>query len=186
MIPHHHRQHLDLDRGGAAESSADEKNKELEAARGETMEVQLKMYDLQRELDNEKEGRRRDQEKHDEVVQGLTESLESSARREAQLERASQGSADLVKLTEANTRLINELRKERDRAKKAEDDRERDAADLKRIRAERSALREEVENVKQRAKLRKDELEATKKDLESTEKQLEDLQRERGPGEPGA
>ena len=56
-----------------------------EKARGDIMEIQLKVYDLQRELDDERENRRKDREKHESVVQGLTSSIESSARREAQL-----------------------------------------------------------------------------------------------------
>ena len=141
------------------------------------------MYDLQRDLDDEREKRRKDQEKHESVVQGPTNSIESSARREAQLERASQGSAEVARLNEANMKLMDELRKERERVAKAEDDRERDAADLKRIRAERSSLRDELETVKQRAKLRKDELETAKKDLESAERRLEEVRRERGSRE---
>ena len=50
------------------------------------MEVQLKMYDLERELSEEKEQRKREREKHNSVIQGLTDSLESSARREAMLD----------------------------------------------------------------------------------------------------
>ena len=170
-----------LQQGGAtAGATADEKDQELEKARKDTLEIQLKMYDLQRDLEDEKEKRKKDQEKHDSVIRGLTESIESSARREKQLERAFQGSADVAKLNEANMKLMDERRKEREKVAKAEDDRERDAGDLKRIRAEGSSLRDEIETVKQRAKLRKDELETAKKDLESAERRLEEIKKERG------
>ena len=77
-------------------------------------------YDLQRDLDDEKEKRKKDQEKRDNVIRGLTKTIES--RREAQLERASQASAEVVRLNEANMKLMDELRKERERVAKAEDD----------------------------------------------------------------
>ena len=75
----------------------------------------------------------------------------------------------MARLNEANMKLMDELRREREKVARAKDDREQDAADLKRIRAERSSLRDELETVKQRAKLRKDELETAKKDLESAD-----------------
>ena len=167
--------------GGATVGvTPDEKERELVKARSDIMEIQLKVYDLQRDLNDEKENRRKDQEKHESVVQGLTSSIESSARREAQLEKSSQGGAEVTRLYEANLKLMDELRTEREKVAKAKDDREQDAADLKRIRAERSSLRDELETVKQRAKLRKDELETARKDLESAERRLEEVRREKG------
>ena len=50
--------------------TADEKERELEKARRDTMEIQLKVYDLQRDLDDEREKRKKDKEKHESVVQG--------------------------------------------------------------------------------------------------------------------
>ena len=76
--------------GGSAGAAADEKDRALEKVRSET----LKMYYLERDLDDEKKKRKEGQEKHESLIRGLTESIESSARREAQLERASQGSAE--------------------------------------------------------------------------------------------
>ena len=69
---------------GGSHRRNDEKDQELEKARRDTMEIQLKVYDLQRDLDDEKEKRKKDQRDHRVERQTRSATRESIPRERSQ------------------------------------------------------------------------------------------------------